>query len=141
YIAASRTCAHHLEFIGMQYAPEATTSSVFVVELDASADSDSELARDRQAEASAVRVLRDEGMEDAVSVLSSDPRPRVGDLHLEASVPCVEGELDRAAVRRPFERVREQVRDHLQDAVPVGDDHRFLAVGLEAVVDVALARL
>ena len=44
------------------------------------------------------------------------------------------------AVRRPAERVREQVRDDLQDAVAVGHDHR-LGGHLLRVVDLPLLRL
>ena len=49
-------------------------------------------------------------------------------------------EADAAPVWRPAERVREQVRDDLQDAVAVGDDHR-LGGHLLRVVDLPLLRL
>ena len=42
---------------------------------------------------------------------------------------------------RPAERVREQVRDHLQDAVAVGDDRRRLGILVEPEVDLAAPRL
>ena len=50
-------------------------------------------------------------------------------------------ERDHAAVGRPAERVREQVRDHLQHPVAVGDDRRRVGILVEPEVDLAAARL
>ena len=50
-------------------------------------------------------------------------------------------ERDDAAVGRPAERVREQVRDHLQHAVAVGDDRRRVGILVELEVDLAAPRL
>ncbi len=59
------------------------------------------------------------------------------DVDVDGAVGGDEAELDAAAVRRPAERVREQVRDHLQHTVAVGDDHGQLVGGLEPVLDLA----
>src|SRR3954447_892627 len=79
-------------------------------ELDPSTVRDRELARDRQAEAGATVIVRPEGPEDPLPLVRRDARAAVlhGDVH--AAVLLAQREVDPAAVRRPPERVREQVR-------------------------------
>ena len=60
------------------------------------------------------------------------------DRHL--AVGPAEPEVDASALRRPVERVREEVRDDLQHAVAVGDEHRSLPER-EVVLDAARPRL
>ena len=110
-------------------------------ELDPAAERDRELASDRKPEASAVRVLRDERLEDLRALRRRHARPGVDDVDRDDAVRRTEPQLDAAAVRRPAERVREEVRDHLQHAISVGhDDGRGLRPR-ERVVDLAATRL
>ncbi len=50
-------------------------------------------------------------------------------------------ELDAAAVRRPPKGVRQEVRDHLEHTIAVGDDDRRIVGARQPVVDLATARL
>ena len=50
-------------------------------------------------------------------------------------------ELDAAAVRRPPKGVRQEVRDHLEHPIAVGDDDRRVVGSRQPVVDLATARL
>src|SRR5262249_56778086 len=79
-----------------------------------------ELAGDRQPEAGALAVARPERPEDPLLLVCCDAGPVVLDGNADRPVLLRERDADPAAVRGPTERVREQVRDHLQDAVAVG---------------------
>ena len=68
------------------------------------------------------------------------PGAAVGDVDGDRPVVARQLEADAAAVGRPAEGVREQVRDDLQHAVAVGDDHGR-AVRLLRVLDAAAAGL
>ena len=83
-----------------------------------------ELARDREPEAGAAAVARPERPEDPLALARRIPGPVSSTA--TATVPFAARQLepDPAAVGRPAERVREQVRDDLEHAVAVGDDHR-----------------
>ena len=71
----------------------------------------------------------------------ADPRAGVGDVDPHRAVEQLGADRDGAAVRGPAERVREQVRDHLQHAVAVGDDRRRLGILVEPELDLAAPRL
>src|SRR5439155_13913165 len=114
------------------------------VELDATAESERELACDRETEpgaASVARVgVREERAEDALALLRPDSGAGVADQDRDGAVRRRQTEVDAAAVGRPAERVREQVGDDLQYAVAVRDDHRP-RVDIAVVVDRAPPRL
>src|SRR5215217_2411522 len=100
-----------------------------------------ELARDREAEAgSPTDIIGPERPEDPIDVVLRDPWPRVGHAHGDAAVVGDELEVDLAAVRRPPERVRQQIRDDLEHAVAVGEDRRRV-VNVLPVVDPTPPRL
>ena len=110
------------------------------LEVDRPAQRERELPRDRKPEAGALAVVRPEGTEDPLLLLFPDPGAAVCDRDVDLSVLGAQREIDAAPVRSPAERIREQVRDDLQDAVAVGDDH---GLGREVlrVVDPARLRL
>ena len=85
-------------------------------------------------------VARPERPEDPLLLLQRYPRTAVVDSNADRPVDLRQREPHAAAVRRPAERVREQVRDHLKHAVAVGLDDR-LRHDRAAVVDAAPARL
>ena len=93
-----------------------------------------ELARDREPEPGPATVARPERPEDPFQLLVVDSRSGVRHDDRHRAVRGRERELDAAAFRRPAERVREQVRDDLEHAVAVRDDHRLRA-DVGAVVD------
>src|SRR4029079_14324880 len=99
-----------------------------------------ELPGDREPEPRAAAVARPERPEDAVALVRPDAGARVVDR--EGHIPVLRRQLDPdpAALRRPAERVREEIGDDLEDAVAVGDDHGA-GTDLAAVVDRAPARL
>ena len=78
--------------------------------------------------------------EDPLRHLRLDPRSRIRDRDLDLVVRRGEREVDTPSRRRPLDRVRDQVRDDLQDAVAVGDEHG-VTVELELVLDAARVRL
>ena len=110
-------------------------------ELDAPAERESELARNRQAEPGPVHVVRDERVEDPLALVRRHARAGVDDVDADGPVRRRELELDPAAVGRPAKRVGEEVGDDLQHAIPVGDDDGRLTVPVDPVVDLAPARL
>src|SRR5690349_3415666 len=110
------------------------------LELDPAAEGDRELARDREAEPGTPAVAREEGTEDPLPLLRTDPGPGVGDADRDGPVLGGEREIDATAVGRPAEGVRDQVGDDLEHTVPVGDDHR-LGLQVAAVVDRAAPSL
>ena len=63
-------------------------------------------------------------------------RAGIGDVDVDEAV-LGRGTSRRAAVGRPAKGVREQIADHLQDAVSVGDDRRRLRLTREPEVDLA----
>ena len=85
-------------------------------------------------------VARPERPEDPLALVGGDPGPGVGRPTRDLPFAACEREVDPAPVRRPAERVREQVGDDLEHPVAVRDDHRA-AVELLAVVDLAAAGL
>ena len=68
-------------------------------------------------------------------------RPRVDDVERHDPVRGREPELDLPAVRRPAERIGEEVRDHLEHAIPVGHDHGRDLGARDRVVDLPATRL
>ena len=97
----------------------------FGLELDPAAERDRELPRDREPEPGALGVGRQEGPEDPLAFLGRDPRARCRRRRpRRRRSRASSASVDAAAVGRPAERVRQQVRDHLEHAVAVGDDHR-----------------
>ena len=90
-----------------------------------------DLARDREAKASAANVAVSEAfhaverVEDVVQRLARNPDAVVLNAHLEAALRCVarrDGDLPTPwAV---LARVREQIAEHLLDAVGLGHGHR-----------------
>ena len=85
-------------------------------------------------------VPRPEGPEDSLSLLPRDARTAVIDRDPDRPVDLGQGKTNAAAVGRPAESIREQVRDHLQHAVAVGlEDGR--GGDRAAVVDPPPARL
>ena len=69
------------------------------------------------------------------------PGPGIDDVDQDPAVSGRGADRDRPAVRRPAEGVREQVREHLEDAVTVGDDRRSVGILVEAEREPAAPRL
>ena len=95
------------------------------LELDPAAERDRQLARDREAEPRAAAVARPERPEDPLPVGRLDPRARCRRPRRRRCrwrSPSASSTRPPSGVQR--KRVREQVRDDLEDAVAVGDDHR-----------------
>ena len=97
--------------------------------------------RDGKAEARALGVARHEGTEDALRVVGRDARPGVRHVDPDGAVGRVEPDADGASVGRPAERVLQQVRDHLEDAVAVRDDRRRPVDPAQRVPNLPPARL
>ena len=104
-------------------------------------ESNRELPRDRESEPRPVHVVRDEGLEDAAALTLRDTRARISHVHAHAPVVGHELEIDATPVRRPPERIAEEIRDDLQHAIAVREDDGRLRDALEPVVDLATASL
>ena len=111
------------------------------LELDPAAERDRELRRDRRGPSPVPRPSCDQNGR-KIRSRSSGAIPGPVSSTATATVPFarLEREVDPAAVGRPAERVREQVRDDLEHAVAVRDDHRRRRRP-RAVVDPAPPRL
>src|SRR6266536_4102687 len=107
--------------LGRQHELEPAALARLGFELDPPAQCEGELARDRKPEARPGVVARPERAEDPFALLRRDAGPGVVDRDGDTAVLGGQPELDAYPVRRPAERVREQVRDDLEDAVSVRD--------------------
>src|SRR6188768_3597805 len=85
-----------------------------------------------------VRLL--ELLEDALAVLGSNSRPRVGDRHAHLAVDPSRAHVDGAALRGELDGVREEVEDDLPDPAFVAFDRIDARVSRELHLHAVLAR-
>src|SRR5205823_4079594 len=99
-----------------------------------------QLVRDRETQPGAAAPTRPERPEDPLALRRPDPRAAVVDHDVDRPVGRAQLEADPPAVGRPAEGVRQQIRDDLEHAIAVRDDHG-LGVDPAAVLDSAPPRL
>src|SRR5205823_14590827 len=110
---------------GREHELEAAPALRRGLEPDSPTERGRQLTRDREPQPRAAAVARPEGTEDPLPLHGRDPRAAVVDRDVDGPIRRAQLELDPAAVGRPAEGVGEQVRDDLEDAVAVRDEHRI----------------